>query len=174
METNPSENHKNVAALIHLSTFSKFFIPFGNFILPLIIWGTNKEKPFVAEHGRQAINFQLSIFLYALIIGVVSIPFFLAIATDFIAWAQVIENHVDHFDWNNIQNLNGYLTLFFVVMVILLGIFVFELYAVISAAVNASRGEFYKYPLSIPFIKAAELEVAEAVHQNQSENEHIN
>lgn len=170
METNPSENHKNVAALIHLSTFSKYFFPFGNFIVPLILWGTNKEKPFVAEHGRQAINFQLSIFLYALIIGLVSLPFFIAFATDFVAWAEVIEHHVDRFDWNNIQNLSGYLTLFFVIMVVLLGILVFEIYAVISATVQASRGELYKYPLTIPFIKAADPVLAN--NQNQSKNEH--
>lgn len=170
METNPSENHKNVAALIHLSTFSKYFFPFGNFIVPLVLWSTNKEKPFVAEHGRQAINFQLSIFLYALIIGLVSLPFFIAFATDFIAWAEVIDHHVERFDWNNIQNLSGYLTLFFVAMVVLLGVLVFELYAVISATVHASRGEFYKYPVTIPFIKAAEPVLAH--HQNQSKNEH--
>lgn len=173
METSTSENHKNIAALIHLSTFSKFFIPFGNFILPLVLWGTNKEKPFVAEHGRQAINFQLSIFLYALIIGLVSIPFFLAFATDFVACAEVMGHHIERFNWSNIQNLSGYLTLFFVVMVVLLGIFVFELYAVISATVKASRGEPYNYPITIPFIKAAKPELAAAENQNQSENEHI-
>ena len=103
-------------------------------------------------------------------IGLVSLPFFLAFATDFITWAEVIEHHVDRFDWNNIQNLTGYLTLFFVVMVILLGILVFELYAVISATVTASRGELYKYPLTIPFIKPADPVLAS--NQNQSKNEH--
>jgi len=171
METNPTENQKNLGALIHISTFAKFFFPFGNFILPLILWGTNKEKPFVAEHGRQAINFQLSIFLYTLIIGVICLPFFLAFASDFISLVHVIDHHVERFNWGNIQNLSGYSTLFFIVIVLLLGIFVFELYSVISAAVKASRGENYNYPLSIPFIKKAEPEMV--ADQNQSKNEHV-
>ncbi|MGB1451385.1 MAG: DUF4870 domain-containing protein [Marinirhabdus sp.] len=31
----------------------------------------------------------------------------------------------------------------------------FELYAVIAATIKASKGEHYKYPLTIPFIKRA-------------------
>ena len=55
------DNHnKNLATFIHLSTFSRFVIPFGNFIGPIILWAANKEKShFVDQHGKQAINFQI-------------------------------------------------------------------------------------------------------------------
>ena len=66
METTISENQKNVSAFIHLSTFLKYFFPFANFIAPLLIWTFNKEKAFVDEHGKQAINFQLSVLIYTL------------------------------------------------------------------------------------------------------------
>ena len=60
-----SNHHKNVAAIIHLSALSKFIFPLGNFIMPLIFWTMNKDKSeFVDKHGKQAINFQLSILLY--------------------------------------------------------------------------------------------------------------
>lgn len=172
METNPSENHRNIAALIHISTFSKFFFPFGNFIVPLIVWGTNKEKPFVNEHGRQAVNFQLSILLYAIIIGLICLPFFIGFASNFVSLVEVIDRHSHQISFNEIQNLSGYLTLFFVAVVFLLGLFVFELYAVITATVHASRGELYRYPLSISFIKQSIPETIGG--QNQSENEHVN
>jgi hypothetical protein len=73
------DNHqKNIATFIHLSTFSRFIIPFGNFIGPLILWIANKEKSeFIDAHGKQALNFQMSILLYAIIIGTISIPFFI-------------------------------------------------------------------------------------------------
>ena len=62
-------HHKNLATFIHLSTFSRFIIPFGNFIGPIVLWAANKEKSdFIDQHGKQAINFQISILLYALII----------------------------------------------------------------------------------------------------------
>ena len=175
METKPSENHKNVAALIHLSTFSKYFFPFGNFLAPLLLWTLNKEKPFVNEHGRQAINFQLSILLYAIIIAIISIPFFAIFATDFIALAETIDHHAHNVSVSEIKNLSGYVTLFFVAAIILFGIFVFELYAVISATVHANRGELYRYPLSIQFIKLSSekpKEVSDS-EKNQSSNEHV-
>ncbi len=171
METNPSENHKNIAALIHLSTFSKFFFPFGNFIVPLLLWGTNKEKPFVNEHGRQAVNFQLSLFLYVIVIGLICLPFIIAFASNFVSLAEVIHQHSHQVSFNEIQNLSGYLTLFFVAVVLLLGLFVFELYTVITATVHASRGELYRYPLSISFIKKSIPEFIGG--HNQSENEHV-
>ena len=174
METNPSENHKNVAALMHLSTFSKYFFPFGNFLGPLILWTVNKEKPFVNEHGRQAINFQLSILLYAIIITIITIPFFAIFASDFVQLVEVIDHHAHEVSFQNIKNFSGYMTLFFVVAILLFGVFVFELYAVINATVHANRGELYNYPLSISFIKPASENPINysTTKQNQSNNEH--
>ncbi len=174
METNPSENHKNVAALIHLSTFSKYFFPFGNFIAPLVLWTINKDKPFVNEHGRQAINFQLSILLYALIVAIICIPFFAIFATDFVSLVDAIDHQVHDVSMQNIRNLSGYVTLFFVVAILLFGVFIFELYAVINATVHANRGKLYTYPLSIPFIKQSteNPEISQETETKQSNNEH--
>ena len=63
------DNHQNnIATFIHLSTFSRFIIPLGNFLGPIILWVANKDKSsFVDEHGKQAINFQISILLYKLL-----------------------------------------------------------------------------------------------------------
>lgn len=72
--------HKNIATFIHLSTFSRFFIPLGNIFGPIVIWYINRDKSsFVDKHGKQAINFQMSILLYALILGMITIPFFYSI-----------------------------------------------------------------------------------------------
>ena len=166
METNPSENQKQLGALIHLSTFSKYFFPFGNFFVPLILWSFNKDKPFVDEHGRQAINFQLSILVYSLLIGLVCIPFFLMFATDFVSLVDAIEHTVGNVSVRNATNLSGFIILFSIVALLLFGLFLFELYAVISATMKAAKGELYKYPLCIPFLKT-NLE-------NQSSHEHSN
>ena len=153
METTVSENQKNVGALIHLSTFLKYFIPFANFCAPLLLWTLNKEKEFVDNHGKQAINFQLSILLYVLILALVCVPFFIVFATDFISLVEMIDHHAHEVRFSEIKNLSGYVVLFCIVALIIFGLFVLELYAVISATVKASKGELYKYPFSIPFIK---------------------
>jgi len=52
------KHQKNIATWIHLSTFSRFFIPFGNFLGPIILWITNKDKSeFIDNHGKQIIIF---------------------------------------------------------------------------------------------------------------------
>ena len=72
-----SKHHKTLASIIHASTFSRYFIPFGQFILPLILWTINKkENEFVDYNGKQVLNFQLSMFLYSVVFGIASIPIF--------------------------------------------------------------------------------------------------
>ncbi|MBG42628.1 MAG: hypothetical protein CL530_01525 [Aequorivita sp.] len=164
METTISENQKNVSAFIHLSTFLKYFFPFANFIAPLLIWTFNKEKAFVDEHGKQAINFQLSVLIYTVFIGLICLPFFIVFATDFISLIETIDHNAGQFSVNNIQNLSGYILLFGLAILLLLGLFIFELYAVINASIHASRGKLYNYPLCIPFIKT---------NLNPIQNEHI-
>jgi uncharacterized Tic20 family protein len=42
-----------------------YVVPFGNIIGPLVVWLTKKdESAFVAEHARQALNFQISMTIY--------------------------------------------------------------------------------------------------------------
>ncbi len=175
METTRTDNEKNIAALVHLSTFSKYFFPFANFFAPLLLWTFNKDKEFVSEHGREAVNFQLSILLYTLVIGILCLPFFVIFAGDFVSLVEAIDHHTHHVSVYEANNISGYIILFSVVALLLFGLFVFELYAVISATIHANKGQLYKYPLSIPFIKTTSTTpVAQpsAADQNQSENEH--
>ena len=168
METTITENQKNVAAFVHLSTFTKYFFPFGNFIAPLLIWTFNKEHSFVDDHGKEAINFQLSIFMYSLIVGIICLPFALIFASDFVSLVDAIDHTVGHVSIHEIKNLSGYLVVIFIAAILLFGIFVFELYAVISATMQAAKGKLYKYPLSIAFIKTTSQSEVQGTGINQS------
>ncbi len=57
------------AMLCHLGGLGIYIIPtIGHLIFPLLIWAIKKDKhPFVDEHGKAAINFQLSFTIYAVI-----------------------------------------------------------------------------------------------------------
>ncbi len=68
------------AALTHIAAFSFFVIPFGNILGPLSIWIIKKNhSDFIDIHGKEAINFQISVTIYtiiasALIILLIGIP----------------------------------------------------------------------------------------------------
>ena len=87
MATTITKHERNLSAIIHASMFSKYFIPFGNFILPLILWTANKkEHAFVDYNGKQALNFQISMLLYSIVAGLVTIPFFIGFWPDLFDW----------------------------------------------------------------------------------------
>ena len=146
------DNHqKNIATFIHLSTFSRFIIPFGNFIGPLVLWITNKEKSeFIDAHGKQAINFQISVFIYAIILGVLTIPFFIF----------GLLGHLDFFDFNVVNNFQINFRKASPLLFITGGLgvlavmgFILELILIIVASLKARDGEYYKYPFTIKFLK---------------------
>jgi len=145
------QNHINIATFIHLSTFSRFIIPFGNFLGPLILWIVNKDKSqFIDEHGKQALNFQLSILIYTLIIGLITIPFF---AFSLFHGLDIIDFNL----FNDIHfNINKPSPLFYVGgsigFLAVIG-FILEIVFVVKASLKAKDGAMYDYPLSIRFLK---------------------
>lgn len=149
-----TSNEKNTATLLQLSLLSQYLIPFGNFIFPLLIWSSKKsESKFVDTHGKQALNFQLSILLYTVIFMAVAIP-------TFILWL-VNQLQAVNFDENNIninslltnQNISGIIILGFVAVLLAVIIKLFEFFLIIYAAFKAANGEEFSYPLTIKFIK---------------------
>ncbi|MBT8304701.1 MAG: DUF4870 domain-containing protein [Bacteroidia bacterium] len=147
-------HQKNLAAIIHLSTFSQFFIPLGNFILPLILWTMNKDKSeFIDDHGKQAINFQLSLLLYAIALIIISLPIFLLVFAGSFPEEFIYNNHDIYFDGNDFRNVSGLIIFGVLAGIIALSIFIMEVVLVIMAMVKANNGEKYKYPLTINFIK---------------------
>jgi uncharacterized Tic20 family protein len=100
-EEGPTSSERSLALWCHLGGFFTFVI------IPLIIWMTNRDKSrFVDEHGKEAINFQITLTIYY-VVGCLIFP--------------------------------------------VIGIF--ETVVVIKAALAARRGEPYRCPLNIRFIK---------------------
>ncbi|WP_339841969.1 DUF4870 domain-containing protein [uncultured Maribacter sp.] len=155
-----TKHERNLSALIHASTFFKFFFPFGNFIIPLVLWTANKkEYEFIDHNGKQALNFQISILLYSILVGMISIPFFLG---------GLIPNifDFDHFSFSNLQSFS-FVDFHFnsddffgpwMIPVGLLGLaqsalFIINIVYTILATIKTNEGEHFEYPLTIKFIK---------------------
>ena len=74
IETTPSKDERTWAMLCHFSTYIGFIFPFGNIIVPLIIWLSKREElPLVEDQGREVLNFQISMTIYFIISGILCI-----------------------------------------------------------------------------------------------------
>ena len=144
-------HQKNIATFIHLSTFARFFIPFGNFIGPIILWVANKDKSeFIDANGKQAINFQMSILLYAIILGTLTVPFFIFkifSGFDFIDFHGFHDFHISIGKPSPLLHLGGFLG-----AIAIIG-FIIELVLIVKASLKPRDGELFKYPFMIQFLK---------------------
>lgn len=65
---------KQLLVITHLSQLLDLITAIGGFIVPLVIWLTQKDKVLGMDtHGKMILNFQLSMFIYSII----SIPLML-------------------------------------------------------------------------------------------------
>jgi len=151
MET---KNEKTIAALTHLSALSQYFIPFGNFIFPIIIWSSKKDKSeFIDSNGKNVINFQLSLLLYSIILILIAVPTFITVVFSNMNWNEIF-NDQDYY-WNGINMADniGLITLGIIAVLLVVLLKIVEFFLIIIGTINASNGEKYKYPLTINFIK---------------------
>ncbi len=154
-----TKHEKNLSAIIHASTLSKYFIPFGNFLLPLVLWIANKkEHPFVDYNGKQALNFQISLLLYSLVLGIISVPFLLGFLPNIFEGGIFEMRHFNefnifdfHFDTDNFRigrfwplGLTGLLQA---------ALFVINIVYTILATLRTNEGQTFKYPITIKFLK---------------------
>ena len=63
-----AKDEQNGAMICHLSALAGFVIPFGNVIGPLVVWQMKKDTmPLVDQHGKEALNFQITVAIAAII-----------------------------------------------------------------------------------------------------------
>ena len=155
-----TKHERNLSAIIHASTFSKYFIPFGNFILPLILWTSNKkEHTFVDYNGKQALNFQISMLLYSIVAGIVCLPFFIGFLPDIFEWDHYYFPHFNelnnlniHFDRDNFR-FGHFLWPLGITGLLQGTLFVINIVYTILATIRTNEGQIFKYPITINFIK---------------------
>jgi len=92
----PSSREERTWAMIcHLAAFAGYIIPFGHIIGPLVVWLLKRDElPAVDFHGKEALNFQLSMTIYMLIAGLlylvyIGIPIYIGLAILHIAMITI-------------------------------------------------------------------------------------
>jgi uncharacterized protein len=73
METSTSSRDvRTWKVLCHATALAGFFVPWAGHILgPLIVWlAKRSDSPEIDEHGKESLNFQISMLIYNVIAGV--------------------------------------------------------------------------------------------------------
>jgi hypothetical protein len=132
MHSQLDETTRTWGMVCHLSALTGFIVPFGFILAPLVVWLTQKNKhPFIAEQGKESVNFQFSIIIYlSLFILVMIVGFNLRLTFSFSFVSLVI-----------------FMSLVLAVPASL------WLIATIVAAIKAYNGQFYRYPFNLRLLK---------------------
>lgn len=172
MNTKTINENRTLTTVLHLSVFSKYFIPFGNFIFPMLLWLSQRKDPFVDRHGRNALNFQISTFLYTIFLVCVGVVLFIVFGLRK-GMEEMFFSGEDSFVVDTFSDGLPFIITIGILAILFLGLFVLELFAVINASIKANEGREYKYPLTINFLRSETPDETNH-HQNQSENEQFN
>ena len=66
----PTQDERTWGMVAHLAALAFFILPFGNILGPLVVWLAKREhSTFVALHAKEALNFNITILMGALVCG---------------------------------------------------------------------------------------------------------
>jgi uncharacterized Tic20 family protein len=60
-------NNYDYALVLHLTQFCSWLFPFLGLVVPLILWQSKKEDPYINEQGKVVMNWVFSSLIYAVI-----------------------------------------------------------------------------------------------------------
>jgi uncharacterized protein len=70
-----SADERSYALWLHLSLLAHLVLSVIAIIIPIIMWQAKKdESPFLDDHGRESVNFQISLIIWSVVFALVSIP----------------------------------------------------------------------------------------------------
>lgn len=124
---------RNWSMLCHLSALAGLLIPLGNILGPVIVWQAKKtEFPEIDSHGKESLNFQLTLFVINIIFAIFLFSAF--------GYNAIIGNQFAMF--------TSGVGLALLLSLIRLASWIL----VVVAAIRANNGELFRYP-AIRFIK---------------------
>lgn len=67
-------DEQQMGLFLHLSQLAGLIVPFAGLIVPIVIWQTQKDKmPALDAHGKMIVNWMISLLIYAVVSGVLTI-----------------------------------------------------------------------------------------------------
>jgi uncharacterized protein len=132
------QNVRTWSMLCHISALAGLFFTLGGVIGPLLVWQIKKnELPEIDPHGKEALNFQLTILIINIIAGILLIGFLGAAFGIGRMWGSPF------------SLLSGSFGIGSIIHIINLVAYILA----VIAGLKANNGEAYRYPFAIRFIK---------------------
>lgn len=120
-----TDDERTYALMLHLSLLAHVVLTFIAILIPIIMWQVKKnDSPFLDDHGREAVNFQISLIIWSIALPIIA------------ALVGVITCGVG---------------LILLIPAALLP-YIVGVVGMIQAAQAANRGEFFRYPMTFRFV----------------------
>lgn len=117
-----TNDEKTWAMFAHLGLLGHIVLPLVSVLIPLVIWLAKRaDSDFIDDHGREALNFQITLFIYSIALPIAA--FIFGVLTCGIGFVLLVP-----------AALLPY---------------VLGLVGMIMASIAANRGEFYRYPMTL-------------------------
>lgn len=147
MNTMPSaQDERTFGMLAHISSWAGLFFPLGSILGPLLIWALKRhQSDFVDEHGKAALNFNLTYTIVSVILWSLWLVQFLG-SLPLMIWMES----------NNEPDMGLVLTAFFssfLYFIPIILIYFVKFILSIVGAISASNGKPFTYPLTFRFIR---------------------
>lgn len=147
VQTEQSAEERNWAMAAHLSALIAVAgLPFGHVIGPLVVYLIKgHESPFVAEHARASLNYQLTISLFGLVAILVGV-------FGFFGFIFAAASQPAHSTGSAAMGI-GFVGAWVLVGAIVVALLLLSLVFIIMGTLAAGAGRPYSYPFAIRFVK---------------------
>lgn len=140
------QDERTFAMLTHISSWAGLFVPLGSILGPLLVWALKRnESSFVDEHGKAALNFNLTYTIVSIILWSLWLVQFLG-SLPLMIWMENKGNP------DSALVLTAFFSSFLYFIPIILIYFVKFILSIVGA-ISASNGKPFSYPLTFRFIK---------------------
>lgn len=120
-----TDDEKTWSLIMHLTLLGHLVVPYFAIIAPIVMWMNKKnESQYIDDHGREAINFQISVLIYSIVLPIVA--GLIGVITCGVGMLLLIPA--------------AFLP------------YILGLIGMVMAAMAAGRGEFFRYPMTIRFL----------------------
>lgn len=129
-----TENERQAGMFLHLSALFNMLVPMAGYVVPVVIWQTRKdEMPAIDAHGREAVNWFITSFIYSVVLIILAALGFVLVIF-------------------GIYPVPSF-ALIIISMLALFALSVVNIAYAVIAGIKAGNGEHWPYPLSIKFLK---------------------
>ncbi len=67
------QSERDLAMLCHLLSLSGYVVPMAGIVAPLVLWLLKREEmPFLDQHGKEVMNFQISMLIYSVVAAILA------------------------------------------------------------------------------------------------------